>query len=268
MSCGRGRSVWAHRRELPGSKVPAASQASISQAPNPSHTSPALSIPASEASTFLAYNLDSNHALANRSTKHVTVTSTITEVSKSGCNHGSNHTGNITTTNPIPYFTSPLSPANTSIIISAPANINTARPTVWVTVPTGCITISFDANGQRITMSNPPVDGKCPIPTYVPPSNVNGTTPLLTTPVLSPNCTTAASAHPSNATVISQSPVPTPKSTVTVIGATTCVTVSDDGKGGVVTVASNLPTNGTCAAPTHAPPKSSKVRITVVVSPS
>lgn len=52
----------------------------------------------------------------------------------------------------------------TTLISSPPSS----RPTVWITIPTGCITLSLDEQGRTVTVSNPPVSGRCSVPGYTP----------------------------------------------------------------------------------------------------
>ena len=250
VSCGKGRSGWAHRRGISGREV------STSQLPETAPPKESASNPPS------------------RSTKHVTVTTTVTEVSPPGYSTSLGQPANITTKYsstvnaacPAPS----VPPSNSSIATSGPPNNTTAPPlpTVWVTSPTGCITISFDSAGQRITLSNPPVNGTCPTPTYATPSHANLTAPAPTTAVLPSIHTAPANTQVTNHTTIPPPSTPPPNPTVTVIEATGCIVVSPDGHGAFVTVASSPPTNGTCVAPTYVPPRSSKVTKTVIVSPS
>lgn len=64
----------------------------------------------------------------------------------------------------------------------------TSRPTVWITQATGCITVSRAEDNKLVTIaSNPPVNGTCPVPTYVAPMATTSATRSRKTVYLSPS---------------------------------------------------------------------------------
>lgn len=233
------------------------------------------------------------------STVHTIITSTITLYTVVESESPSNQDDVVTVTSFLTVGPE-VSLTLTLPIPSSPtvtSDINTSIPVISLTDPSGCITISTDANGQQITISNPLVDGKCAISTYVPPSN--------TTASVSSQITSVSDVHPSGCVVVEQNPdgklvtlttnfsgmcpsptvtQPTSDSNVTqgisitstptvfVTVPTGCITVAKDANDQYVSVASNPPVDGKCLTPTYVAPSSSeyssKHEITIIVSPS
>ena len=211
---------------------------------------------------------NSAHAHKNGSTTHITLTSTIT-VQPSPDSTPASDIITITSTTIVEVTVYMLT---TSPVPSAAAPAS--QPVVFVTEPTGCITISLDASGHQVTISNPPVGGKCPLPTYTPPPppSKNATTHAQAPEPHPTGCVIVGTATDGNLTAIatevpgmcysfagtagaSTNAIPT----VYVTEATGCITVSKAADGVYVTVASNPPVSGSCSTPayTRPPPSSS-----------
>ncbi|KAL1605154.1 hypothetical protein SLS60_004697 [Paraconiothyrium brasiliense] len=204
-------------------------------------------------STLVSYDGTSQPVFGNSSTVHVTITSTITMQPSSG-----------------PKAPPPLSAEISSATV-------TSKPVVLVTEPTACITITHDANGQQVTISNAPINGKCPVPTPAhpcptAPAVVSDASPtrclvvvtdptgrLITIPTDIPG--KCATSVPAPAAVPDANTASRP--TVYVTEATGCITVSKDVNGEMVTVASNPPVDGKCTTPTYVAPATSKPTVWV-----
>ncbi|KAF1972813.1 glycoside hydrolase [Bimuria novae-zelandiae CBS 107.79] len=224
--------------------LPSASTDSSSKTTDPSPVAPSektflptVSAPVPEKPSTTVLDNESTPAPVDGSTTHVTITSTVTVQPTPGNEAPSTQEDivhiHVTVTS---YVT-----VDETVHLTSMSQTSSSRPVVFVTEPTGCITISIDpASGQRVTISNPPVNGKCLAPTYAPPSS---------------------------ASAVLQDATASPKPTVFVTEATGCITVSKDANGKEVTVASNPPVDRKCPPATYVPP-SSKKKVTVIVSPS
>ncbi|KAJ4355756.1 uncharacterized protein N0V89_003776 [Didymosphaeria variabile] len=238
-------------------------------------------------STLVSHNGASQSVVGSGSTVHVTITSTIIMQPSSGPEAPPSSLEDIVTVTSFSIVNvtvdttlsspTPSLPAETSLLTA------TSRPAVLVTEPTGCITITKDANGQPVTISNAPINGKCLVPPYLPslptaPAAVTDASPtrclvVVTDPIgkliTIPTDIPGKCATPVPTPAVVQDTATTSRPTVYVTEATGCITVSKGVNGKMVTVESNPPVEGQCATPT-APvtPVLTKGKTTVYLTPS